>query len=379
MRILTVSNCPALEHLGSGYIIANFVSGMRALGHAVDLLQPDDYEICRWMRPRANSYRQALGMYRATKRACRRFSYDVVEFWGGEAWLATRWLARQGLKRPLVVQHTNGPEPRYGRLLCDAGLLKLTARQSWYVGKLVPQAFGCADAVVTVSEYDTIWLTQQGLPPSGKVLSVENPLPQCFLGRPQKHRGSRVIGFCGTWLPKKGIHAIVPAITRILRDDPQWRFLVLGTNPDAGVRDCFPPDLHSRVEVMPMVKDKELLAQQYERMNIFVLPSVIESFGVALAEAMACGCAPVATRVGFAASLEHGKNALLMDQSDPQVLYESLNRLILEPDLRRDIAVGAWQRVQSLRWSDAAQALSQRYEQWLAEHRKAARETFPHL
>ena len=46
MRILTISNCPAFEYLGSGYVIANFAKGLRALGHEVDLLQPDDYEVC---------------------------------------------------------------------------------------------------------------------------------------------------------------------------------------------------------------------------------------------------------------------------------------------------------------------------------------------
>jgi glycosyltransferase involved in cell wall biosynthesis len=371
MRILTVSNCPALEHLGSGYVIANFARGLRALGHCVDLLQPDDYEVCQSLRPRANSYRQAVGMLLAVKRALRMQSYDMVEFWGGEAWPATRWLVGSESGRPMVVQHTNGPEPRYNRMLQEAGVLKLTALQSWHAEKLVPHAFHSPDAIVTVSEYDRLWLTEHDLPQSGRRKAIEVPLPDCLLGRPPKARASRVIGFCGTWLAKKGIAIIIPDITRLLREFTEWRFLVLGTNSDDQVRSFFSSDIRPRVEVLPMIRDKETLARQYERMEIFVLPSFIESFGVALAEAMACGCAAVITRVGLGASLVDGEHALLLEKAESPHLYESVKRLVLNPGLRQRLGAAAWERVQGLRWDSAVQDLSDTYERWLDDYRCA--------
>jgi len=371
MRILTVCNCPAFEHLGSGYVIANFVKGLRSLGHEVDLLEPDDYEVCRFMRPRANSYRQALGMLLAVKRAVKRKQYDLVELWGGEAWAATRWLVHHRTDRPLVVQHTNGPEPRYNRMLQELGALQLSRLQSWHAETLLPQAFSCADAIVTVSEYDRLWLTQNSLPRSGKRQAIENPLPDCFIARPIKPRATRVIGFCGTWLPKKGIHLIVSDMTDILRAFPGWRFLVLGTDSVDRVRSCFPFDIRSKVDVVPMIKDKEALARRYEQMEIFVLPSLTESFGVALVEAMACGCAAVTTPVGFGASLTDRKHALILDTTEPPSLYQSVKQLILDPDLRHQLGVAAWERVQSLGWEHAVLLLSQTYEHWLSEHRRA--------
>src|SRR5216684_4436829 len=323
MRILTVSNCPALEHLGSGYVIANFAKGLRALGHEVDLLQPDDYEVCQSLRPRANSYRQAVRMLLAVKRALRVREYDLVEFWGGEAWPATRWLVGSKTGRPMVVQHTNGPEPRYNRMLQDIGILKFNPLQWWHAEKLIPHAFDRPDGIVTISEYDRIWLTEHDLPLSGRRKAIEVPLPECFVNRPRKPRESCVIGFSGTWLPKKGIGMIVPDITRLLREFLEWRFLVLGTNPNDGVESFFPADIRQRVSVIPMIMDKEILARQYEQMEIFVLPSLIESFGVALAEAMACGCAAVTTGVGLGASLVDGKHALLLEKAESPHLYDS--------------------------------------------------------
>jgi glycosyltransferase involved in cell wall biosynthesis len=369
VRILVVSNCPVLEHLGSGYVIRNYVFGMRALNNEVDLLQPDNYEILKSIRPRANSYRQSVGMLLALKRALRLRTYDVVEFWGGEAWLASRWLAKHRRNGPMIVQHTNGPEPRYNRIAVDAGISKPSTLQKWHVETMMLNAFAHADGVVTVSEYDRLWLEENHLPQSGRRQAIEVALPDCFNARPVQERRSKLIGFCGTWLRKKGIDVIVSDLTRVLREFPDWRFRVLGSGSVSLVRSSFPEDLHARIDVLPMIKDKKALAQQYDQMEIFVLPSLIESFGIALAEAMACGCAVVATRIGFAASL-NPEEALLLDQSRSPQLYEAVKRLILNPDLRSRLANAAWKRVQPLRWPDSIATLSTTYQSWLSEFRR---------
>ena len=371
MRILSVSNCPALEHLGSGYVIANFVKGLRALGHEVDLLQPDDYEVCQWLRPKGIGHRQSMGMLQAVSRSLRLKDYDLVEFWGAEAWLATRWLVRRQKHRPMVVQHTNGPEPRYNQILRELGILRLNRLQAWNSERLLPQAFAYADGIVTVSDSDRIWLSEHRLSPHAKLQAIEVPLADCFVERPIKARDTGVIGFSGTWLPKKGIEVLVSDMTDILRAFPGWRFVVLGTNPTDKVRSCFPLDIGSRVDVIPMIKAKEALAQRYEQMEIFVLPSLIESFGVALAEAMACGCAAVTTRAGFGASLVNEKHALILAKAQSPDLYRAVKRLILDPQLRRQLGAAARERVQELRWDRAVQSLSHTYEQWLVEHRRA--------
>src|SRR5947208_12201652 len=90
MRVLTASNCPANPALGSGQVICGYTEGLRNCGHMVDLFAPDDYEVFQFFRPRANSYRQALGMWLICSRKLRGQRYDVIEFYGGEAWLATR-------------------------------------------------------------------------------------------------------------------------------------------------------------------------------------------------------------------------------------------------------------------------------------------------
>ena len=351
-------------------MIAGCVNGLRSLGHEVDLLEPDDFEVLKWMRPRAMGYRHAAGMLLASRERLRERNYDVVEFWGGEAWLAMRRLMAQGRSRPLVVQHTNGPEPRYSAMLERSGVRTLSPVQRWHAYHLVPDAFRLPDGIVAVSGYDLEWLSENRLPRSGKRIAIEVPLTPPFLARAPGVRDSRVLGFCGSWIARKGVHVLVPDVTRLLREHPDWRFLVLGVDAPAEVLRAFDESVRSRVEVAPMIEDKAVLAQQYERMEIFLLPSVSESFGVALAEAMACGCVPVATRVGFAASLRDGHEAVLLDAAESPRLYQAVHGLILDVERRRRIAAAARERVQHLQWSSAVRQLADVYQRWLLEHRQ---------
>jgi glycosyltransferase involved in cell wall biosynthesis len=115
----------------------------------------------------------------------------------------------------------------------------------------------------------------------------------------------------------------------------------------------------------------EALAREYERMAIFVLPSHIESFGIALAEAMACGCAVVTTRVGFGANLTSDEAILLEEPKSPN-LYESVKRLILDPQLRERLGSAARDRVRLLRWGNAVATLSTTYKSWVSQHRQSS-------
>jgi glycosyltransferase involved in cell wall biosynthesis len=55
------------------------------------------------------------------------------------------------------------------------------------------------------------------------------------------------------------------------------------------------PDLSDRVTFVGQITDREILAEEYSRAKVFVLPSRWESFGIAVLEAMSEGCYVVLT------------------------------------------------------------------------------------
>jgi GalNAc-alpha-(1->4)-GalNAc-alpha-(1->3)-diNAcBac-PP-undecaprenol alpha-1,4-N-acetyl-D-galactosaminyltransferase len=98
----------------------------------------------------------------------------------------------------------------------------------------------------------------------------------------------------------------------------------------------------------------------YRRASVFVSSSRHEGFGIALCEAMASGCAVIATSCpgGPQEIIEHGVSGLLVRSEDVDRLAAAMGTLMDDKDLRSSLAAGARER--------AAQYTPERVDpQWL--------------
>jgi len=85
----------------------------------------------------------------------------------------------------------------------------------------------------------------------------------------------------------------------------------------------------------------------YRAMDVFVLPSRHEGFGLVFAEAMAAGVPVVGTRVvGSVDAVRDGETGLLVAPGDPAGLAGAVLRLFSDPDLGRRLVDNgrAWVR-----------------------------------
>lgn len=120
-------------------------------------------------------------------------------------------------------------------------------------------------------------------------------------------RGRRVRGFI------QGRGPQLPQVQAAIRES--------GLDGILEVRDRMP------LESMPRV---------YAEMDICVLPSLQESFGVAALEAQSMGVPVVATSVeGLGEVLIHGLTGFHVPAANPEALADSLDTLIRDPELRR--------------------------------------------
>lgn len=377
MRILSLANCPPDDRLGSGYVIRRSAEGLRNAGHEVDLLGPADLMPFPRLAPgRAVSYRQVAGMAARVASRLAKERYDVVEIWGGEGWLAIDLLTRWPGGRPLLVCRSNGLEPHCEEVMREAEETgEIPPARPWYhlsQSALFSRALRRADALITVSPWDLDWALSRGLGLSGRTLAVENPLPDSYLGLAPDFERGPVLGFCGTWIPRKGTGLLRQALPDVLRDFPEGRLTLVGTGSGFRADEWFPADVLARIDAVPFAGRETELKDLYGTMAVALLPSVYESFGLAGAEAMACGAALVASRVGFAAGLRHGEEAWLLPDRSPAALREALRTLMSDPERRRTLARGGHRRVQALRWDRAIATVEAAYEEWLAGRRRAA-------
>ena len=80
---------------------------------------------------------------------------------------------------------------------------------------------------------------------------------------------------------------------------PDARFVIVGPCPDSAIGRRLRELGGTNLELTERRLSEDEVARVFQRARVAVQLSVRESFGLALAEAMAAGCIPVATRRGF--------------------------------------------------------------------------------
>jgi L-malate glycosyltransferase len=100
--------------------------------------------------------------------------------------------------------------------------------------------------------------------------------------------------------------------------------------------------------VFPGNVTREELAKELPKVDIFVHPSRIETFGLAVTEAMASGCLPVCSNVGgLVDQIDHMKNGILFETEDSNALANSLEQLINDRLLRERLSRAARKTVEN--------------------------------
>lgn len=106
--------------------------------------------------------------------------------------------------------------------------------------------------------------------------------------------------------------------------------------------------------------DEFIVDQIYNRASIYLCSSIVEGFGLPVAEAMACGCAVVSTDCGGIRDFaEHDVTALLSPPGQPEALAANLRRLLDDDALRVRLASQGHERIQGFSWSRSTDLLEE--------------------
>lgn len=189
------------------------------------------------------------------------------------------------------------------------------------------------------------------LPDPEQIEVVPNPirLPAAPVEEPQP---APQIVFVGRLEWRKGAQLLAEVVPRVLAVHPQARFRLLG--PDsafeggpslaAHIRQRLPASARAAVDFAGAQPREAVLANLAQR-PIGLFPSLWENFPYACLEAMASGCAVVAScRGGMAEMVEHGRSGAAVEPQ-PEALAAALCGLLADPARRRAWGEAARQRV----------------------------------
>jgi glycosyltransferase involved in cell wall biosynthesis len=295
--------------------------------------------------------------------------YDVVEIHEplGAAYC---WQRQHKKDLPPVVLFSYGLEER-GRLAELAYRqqkgLPISLKKRWSPLTVIRQAAYAvrhADHVICSNSIDVAYLERAGVP-RRRLTQHHSGADPVFLAAGATRDPERAdILFIGSWLQRKGILDIVPAVSRVLEENPCLKFTIAGCGGAAAtVMDQFPAEIRPRIQVIPFIGNNEMLIDVYRRHAIFLLPSFFEGQPLVMMEAAALGLAMVTTNIGGITDfVEDGANGFIVEVGDVEALTTRLRTLVQHPDMAARLGENARSKVQRYTWAAAAEKIAAAYE-----------------
>ena len=183
-----------------------------------------------------------------------------------------------------------------------------------------------------------------------------------------------VLLFVGRPAPIKGLEILLRALACLKADGfarADVRLVIVGGDRD-GERDDERARLRSLAERLGVgawvdFKGPQLqpaLPEYYRAADLCLVPSHHESFGMAALEAMACGAAVVASRVGgLATTIQDGVTGVLVPPRDEVALAGAIASLLADEPRRRALGRLAARWAQGFAWPSVARALVDVYDE----------------
>lgn len=298
----------------------------------------------------------------------------LVQVVPGWSHLATIWHLRQlCLKfRPDLLMAHGFSEHIWGRL---AGLwarvphmvhIEHNAREryTWLRLRLSRWLAKHTDAIVGVSEGVRQHLVDLGFP-ANKCLAIPNGIVLDRFAvhgtRPWSEREATV-AMAARYSSQKDHATLIKAFALVIKQRPSARLDLLGGGKKSWQRKArrmmeslqlqSVAHMHGHVSDMP---------DMLSRHQVFVLSTHYEGIGLAVIEAMACGCACIATDVvGVRELIEHGVTGLLVPENDQHALAQAIIQLLEHPELAQQMGHRA--RTRALQ-AHSHHLMQERYQQ----------------
>ncbi|NCV44420.1 MAG: D-inositol-3-phosphate glycosyltransferase [Actinobacteria bacterium] len=183
--------------------------------------------------------------------------------------------------------------------------------------------------------------------------------------------------FVGRIQPHKGPEVLIRAVAEMLQHTPmlrcKLRAVIMGGPSGNGSSE--PERLEALakflgvtdvVQFVPPVPHEEL-SDWYRSADLVCVPSYSESFGLVALEAQACGTPVVATAVGgLRAAVADGISGVLVDGHNPKAWSATLMRLLMEPQRRVLLSLGAVDHASRFGWDATARGILDVYDQVLS-------------
>ena len=276
--------------------------------------------------------------------------FDIIVSESAGGFGCIKYKIPQKYKVPFVTILHNTPFSVIRTTLRSAPYLGLTrtlfpiANQLIFYAKVLRHLYSLSDRIVCVSEYlkksllplvkekCKIHVVYNGVDTTIFKPSVNNQTFKTKLGL----KDEKIVLYVGRIAKEKGIQFAIRCLPRIVKEVKNIKFIIVGEGN-------YTQNLKSLVEKMNVGKYviftggvlHSSLVNYYNIADIFILPTIRESFSLVLTEAMTCGKSVVASIAGgIPEIMENGTNGYLVPIGKEADLFKKITHLLKDSRLR---------------------------------------------
>jgi glycosyltransferase involved in cell wall biosynthesis len=227
--------------------------------------------------------------------------------------------------------------------------ITLTPRDSAIARWLTGYSLGRADAICATSRYlaDTTIKLYPSIADKLTVVpfGVDTALYALHEGR-RFDNDDIVVGSVRYLVHVYGIDLLLEAFSHVLKKIPGARLKLAGDGPERNNLEMLADRLavRDRVEFLGHVDPSDMPAF-LNSIDIAVLPSREEGYGVSAIEAMSCGVPVIASRTGGLIDvLDDGRAGILVEPGSPEVLAEAIVNLASDSEKRAELSMAGRNR-----------------------------------
>lgn len=221
--------------------------------------------------------------------------------------------------------------------------------------------------VIAVSSSVKSFLVSAGLASSDRTVVIPNGIDlDHFRSKNKKIREDNrapIIGTIGNLNIQKGQKYLIEAMPEILRIYPHATLEIIGEGPERSDLLALSQTLEIEHNIA-LLGQKNNIGEYLNRWDLFVLPSIAETFGIVILEAMAAGVPVVAAKVGGIKDIvKNGDEGILVEARIPAALSRAMLKILDSPVLAAKLKRGGIERVKDFDWKKIIVELEDLYQE----------------
>jgi len=312
----TVRVGPMREYTQRGSFVARR-DYIRSLARTIPSLEPDIVD--------GSGFVSWDGSFKAARASGARAVMSVMEVWRGE-WVRNMGLFNGMIGNLLERRYFARPYDRY------VSISKFTRDKMVKVFDIPPEKIDVIYCGVDMQTFDDVM--------------VKDKYPE-----PTLCTVCRLVHY-------KRVQDVLRAMALLSDSHPTLRYKIVGRGKFEGQLNKLARELGltDRVEFLGRVKTNEELIRIMKRSHVFVLPSIVEGFGMVVLEAMACRVPYVASAIPPVREVtQGGKGGYLFNPMDERDLANKLDQALASKTDGHDFVV------ENYRWESLAEELERVY------------------